>query len=150
METKTSLDFSTNLNTQTFRSVQLSETKQLLKLAERAVILCNQHSNWEKRRILNFVCSNSTWKEEQLKPNYRQQFKIIAEKKKGCRAGEATFSKEKVIFGGRLPSVDELRNQFANPSQVIVDTVLIAQRKLSDGFLNGNKPLSKCCQIHLL
>ena len=84
------------------------------------------------------MCSNSTWKERQLTPNYRQPLGIIAEKKKICRAEEAVFSNEKGIFNGWFPLVEELRKQFANPSQAIVDTVLIAQSQLSDGFLNEN------------
>ena len=41
----------------------LSDGVQLLKPAQRAVILYDRQSNREKRRILNLVCSNSTWKE---------------------------------------------------------------------------------------
>ena len=84
----------------------LSEGVQLLELAQRAVILYDQQSNREKRRILNFVCSNSTWKEGQLSPNYRQPFGIIAEKNKICRAGEAAFSTEKGNFEFWLPKLD--------------------------------------------
>ena len=69
----------------------LSEGVQLLELAQRTVVFYDQRSNREKRRILNFVCSNSTWKERQLTPNYRQPFGIIAEKKKICWAEEAVF-----------------------------------------------------------
>ena len=36
-----------------------------------------------------------------------------------------------------LPLVDELRNKFANPPQAIVDTFLIAQSQLGDGFLKN-------------
>ena len=52
------------------------------------------------------VCLNSTWKEEQLKPNYSQPFGIISEKKKICNAEEAVFSTEKGIFDGWLPKLD--------------------------------------------
>ena len=40
-------------------------------------------------------------------------------------------------YFGWLPLVDELRNQFANLPQAIVDTFLIAQSQLGDGFLKN-------------
>ena len=39
----------------------LSEGVQLLELAQRTVVFYDQRSNREKRRILNFVCSNLIW-----------------------------------------------------------------------------------------
>ncbi len=33
----------------------------------------------EKRRLLNFLLSNSTWKDGQLTPTYRKPFNFIAE-----------------------------------------------------------------------
>ena len=39
----------------------LSEGAQLLELAQSPVVFYDQRSNREKRRNLNFVCSNLTW-----------------------------------------------------------------------------------------
>ena len=34
-----------------------------------------------------------------------------------------------------LPIVDVLRNQFAGPSKEMIDTILVAQNQVKDGFL---------------
>lgn len=52
--------------------------------AERAAIsgggrLFAKQEPHEQRRLLNFVLSNSTWKNGELKPTYRQPFDLIAE-----------------------------------------------------------------------
>ena len=52
---------------------------QLLELAQRAVVLYEKQDMQEKRRIINFVCSNSLWKDGRIIPNYRQPFDMIAE-----------------------------------------------------------------------
>ena len=52
---------------------------QLLELAQRAVTLYEKQDMQEKRRIINFVCSNSLWKDGRIIPNYRQPFDMIAE-----------------------------------------------------------------------
>ena len=47
---------------QTANRAYLDEGLKLLELAQRAVILYEKQPEKEKRRIINFVCSNSTWK----------------------------------------------------------------------------------------
>lgn len=44
----------------------LDEGVKLLELAQRAVILYEKQTEHEKRRIINFVCSNSIWKDGRL------------------------------------------------------------------------------------
>ena len=58
----------------------IDEGVKLLELAQRAVTLYEKQDLQEKRRIINFVCSNSTWKDGQIQPNYRQPFDMLAEK----------------------------------------------------------------------
>ena len=41
----------------------LDEGVKVLELAQRAAILYEKQPGQEKRRILNFVCSNSIWKD---------------------------------------------------------------------------------------
>jgi site-specific DNA recombinase len=52
----------------------LDEGIRLLELAQRAAILYEKQDMSEKRRLLNFVCSNSIWKDGKLIPNYRKPF----------------------------------------------------------------------------
>ena len=58
----------------------LDEGVKVLELAQRAVILYEKQPDQEKRRILNFLCSNSIWKDGAIIPNYRQPFDILVEK----------------------------------------------------------------------
>ena len=56
----------------------LDEGIQLLELAQMAGKLFRQQSSTEKRRLLNFVLSNSTWKDGRLTAEYRQPFDLLA------------------------------------------------------------------------
>ena len=51
----------------------------------------------EKRRIINFVCSNSNWKDGRLRPNYRQPFDMLAETNLAHQK-KRPFSEEKRPF----------------------------------------------------
>ncbi|HMK75053.1 MAG TPA: zinc ribbon domain-containing protein, partial [Thermodesulfobacteriota bacterium] len=52
----------------------LEEGMRLLELAQRAVTLYEKQHMQEKRRLLNFVFSNSTWKDGKLVHAYRKPF----------------------------------------------------------------------------
>jgi hypothetical protein len=52
---------------------------KLLELSQQAVMLYEKQTAQEKRRIINFVCSNSVWKDGLLQPNYRKPFDILVE-----------------------------------------------------------------------
>jgi site-specific DNA recombinase len=58
--------------------VYLDEGVRILELAQHSVILYEKQSMEEKRRLLNFVLSNSIWKGGKLLPNYRKPFDLIA------------------------------------------------------------------------
>jgi site-specific DNA recombinase len=50
-----------------------------LELANRAAVLFERQDAREKRRLLNYVLSNCTWKSGELTPIFRQPFDIIAD-----------------------------------------------------------------------
>jgi hypothetical protein len=50
-----------------------------LALANRAAELFERQPTNEKRRLLNFVLSNCTWKGGEITPLFRQPFDIIAD-----------------------------------------------------------------------
>ena len=56
----------------------LEDGVQLLELARRAHELFLNQPPREKRRLLNFVLSNCTWKDGQLSATYRQPFDLLA------------------------------------------------------------------------
>jgi hypothetical protein len=49
----------------------------LLDLAQKAVFLYEKQEMKEKRKLLDFVCSNSTWKDGRLIPQYRKPFDLL-------------------------------------------------------------------------
>jgi site-specific DNA recombinase len=51
----------------------------LLELASRAAELFERQPAGEKRRLLNFVLSNSTWGNRELTPVFRQPFDLVAD-----------------------------------------------------------------------
>src|SRR4051812_20821731 len=55
------------------------EGVRLLELAHNAGRLLAKQEPHEKRRLLNFVLSNSSWKEGELTPVFRQPFDLLAE-----------------------------------------------------------------------
>jgi hypothetical protein len=50
---------------------------RLLELAKKAYFLFKQQSPSEKRKLLNFVCSNSVWKDQTLTATFRQPFDFL-------------------------------------------------------------------------
>ena len=50
----------------------LDEGVHLLELAQKAVVLYEKQDMQEKRRLLDFVCSNSQWKRREVDPNLPQ------------------------------------------------------------------------------
>lgn len=51
---------------------------RLLELSKKAYFLFKKQNPHEKRRLLNFLCSNSTWKDRTLTATFRQPFDILA------------------------------------------------------------------------
>ncbi len=63
---------------QTANQNYIEEGIKILELAQRAHQLFETQSPAEKRRLLNFVVSNCTWKDGQLHAQYRQPFDVLA------------------------------------------------------------------------
>jgi site-specific DNA recombinase len=51
---------------------------RLLELSKIAYFLYKQKDSSEKRKLLNFVCSNSIWKDHTLTATFRQPFDLLA------------------------------------------------------------------------
>lgn len=51
---------------------------RLLELSKKAYFLFEKQNPTEKRRLLDFVCSNSTWKDQTLTATFRQPFDLLA------------------------------------------------------------------------
>lgn len=51
---------------------------RLLELSKKAYFLFKKQNQSEKRKLLDFVCSNSTWKDRTLTATFRQPFDILA------------------------------------------------------------------------
>jgi hypothetical protein len=64
---------------QTAEQSYMDEGVTLLTLAKDAQRLFDQRPAADKRRLLNFVLSNSTWRDGELKATFRQPFNLIAE-----------------------------------------------------------------------
>ena len=67
----------------------MEEGVAILELAQRAAELFEKQEPREKRRLLNFVLSNSTWDGETLEPEFRQPFDMIADRATACAREEA-------------------------------------------------------------
>ena len=63
---------------QTANRSYIEEGVQLLELAHRAPVLFESQPPMEKRKLLNFVLSNCTWKGGELVAKYRQPFDVLA------------------------------------------------------------------------
>ena len=87
------------------------EGLKLLELAQRAVFLYEKQDMQEKRRIINFVCSNSIWKDGRLYPNYRQPFDMLAETSK-------SWAQIKTVSGGKKAKIENwLGDRDSNPNK---------------------------------
>jgi len=81
----------------------LDEEVKLLELAQRAVQLFEKQDMQEKRWILNFVFSNSIWKDGRLHPTYRQPFDMLAETNLAYQKEKAVSRTENGLFDIWLP-----------------------------------------------
>ena len=82
----------------------LDEGVQLLELAHGAYELFQKREAREKRRLLNFLLSNCTWKGGGLQATFRQPFDMIAvsnvvNEKQKAAGGESNGSFENWLLG---------------------------------------------------
>ncbi len=76
----------------------------LLELASHAADLFAQQPAKEKRRLLDFVLSNSTWKNGELTVEYRQPFDMIALEANECAQEKAAGLLSSDLHQKRLPN----------------------------------------------
>jgi hypothetical protein len=60
----------------------------------------------EKRKLIDFVCSNSTWKDGRLIPKYRNPFDLLAVTNKCYQQTKATSPEESGLCSIWLPALD--------------------------------------------
>ncbi len=89
----------------------LEEGGRILELAQQAVILYEKQGMSEKRRLLNFVFSNSTWKDGRLTPVYRKPFDLLAVTNLAYQREKALFPTKEGLFDIWLPGTDSNRRQ---------------------------------------
>ena len=88
----------------------LDDGIRLLELSKKAHELFKNQDSIEKRRLLNFVCSNSTWKDGALTATLRQPFDLLAhtntvwQTKK--RSGSNSGGLSRIWLGGRDSNPD--------------------------------------------
>ena len=81
----------------------LDEGVMLIELATRAADLFERQSASEKRRLLDFVLSNCTWKNGELTPVFRQPFDMIADAATACGQGKAAGMATSDLCQAELP-----------------------------------------------
>jgi len=87
----------------------MDEGVRLLELVQKAASLYLKQEIQEKRRIFDFVFSNSTWKDGRLIPNYRKPFDMLALTNTVYQNRKATRPVKSGLSEIRLPGRDSLR-----------------------------------------
>ena len=76
---------------------------KLLELAQRAHVLFERQEPREKRKLLNFVLSNCTWKDGELTATLRQPFDLLAQTTavaaRVTASGQARSAKKEIWLG---------------------------------------------------
>ncbi len=84
----------------------INEGANLLELAQKAVVLYEKQEMREKRRLLDFVFSNSVWKNGALIPTYRKPFDMLAVTNTTYQKKKAGLSKRADLRPIWLPRQD--------------------------------------------
>ena len=85
---------------------ELEEGIQLLELARQARSLFLAQSPSEKRKLLGFVVSNSTWKDGRLQATFRKPFDLLVVTPEAQEAEKAAGSLSDGLSGNWLPIRD--------------------------------------------
>ena len=88
----------------------LEEGIRILELSQHASELFQKQEAYEKRRLLNFLLSNWTWKNGELEVTYRQPFDMIVEMHREHKKKRAAHLPKSDLFDNWLPVLDEFRN----------------------------------------
>ena len=84
----------------------MEEAIRILELAYRAHELFQKQEAREKRRLLNFVLSNCTWKNGELNVTFRQPFDMIVEMQREHENKKAAYLPKSDLFESWLPGQD--------------------------------------------
>lgn len=76
-------------------SEYLEDKIRVFELAQKAASLYSTQNTDEKRKLLNFVHSNSSWKDGILSPNYRKPFDLLA-------LTNLAFKEKRPLFRGKM------------------------------------------------
>ena len=79
---------------------------RILELAKNAALLYESANTDEKRQLLGFVLSNSTWKNGQLTPIYKKPFDLFVNFKFEAETKSAHPSEGMSAFSNFLPGLD--------------------------------------------
>ena len=115
----------------------IDEGVQLLQLARKVHVLFGRQKPHQIRHLLNFVVSNSTWRDAQLTVEFRQPLNllVVGTDSNGCR--KAASSDSDGLLDNWLPIVDTFRTFCLAPTPQI-RAVFESVRKLAP--LWGNVP----------
>jgi site-specific DNA recombinase len=91
---------------QSANQAYIADGIKILELAQSAGRLYHQQSMAEKRRLLQFVYSNSIWKDGRLHPRFRKPFDIIADTNLAYNKKKINSSMKNDLFSVWLPSTD--------------------------------------------
>jgi hypothetical protein len=101
---------------------------RLLELAQKAYFLFEKQNPAEKRRLLDFVCSNSTWKDQTLTATFRQPFDRLAVTNTAWQNEKAAGGDSSDLRPIWLPTLDTLRNFFYAPTAEMKITFELLRR----------------------
>jgi len=111
----------------------LEEGGRILELAQHAVTLYEKQEMVEKRRLLNFVFSNSSWRDGRLTPVYRKPFDLLAVTNLAYQREKALFPTKDGLFDIWLPFVDSFRNELMMSGKEIF---LLSRIFQQEGFVD--------------
>ena len=94
----------------------VEEGVRWLELAQKAVLLYEKQEMQEKRKLLDFVCLNSTWKDGGLIPQYRKHFYLRSVTNQSYQQTKATPPEKSGLCPNWLPFVDSFRTLCLAPT----------------------------------
>jgi hypothetical protein len=98
------------------RRMGLEAGVRLPELAQKVVFLYENQEMQEKRRLLDFVCSDSTWKDGKLILQYRKHFYLRAVTNQSYKQTQATSLRGSGLCPMWLPFVDSFRTLCLAPT----------------------------------
>jgi site-specific DNA recombinase len=84
----------------------MEEGIRLLEVAQGAHRLFQKQGPHEKRRLLNFIFSNCSWKGGELIPVFRQPFEMIVNANSAYRPSQHSMLSSNIDFENWLPGLD--------------------------------------------